>query len=201
MSQIFNVKSLAIETLGFVAFLAFLLFVLQVSPFIVGTIFLCFLIIVITAIGCSLHIREIEKLEEAEGFLRMKDRVSHHMAFLNEIILPAKSRLALLEQEVTGELSQEAARNISHSPAHRFIRALEERLEKLVALSLHADPEDLLEAHNLAETHLHVEDAPSDLFESTGHIPDLDSHLWRDTLEMMLRNLERDFREKQSMNA
>src|SRR5262245_4930328 len=80
--------------------LASLHFVFGVSPVVTLTIILSFLIVLVAAGGCALHLREIEKFEEAEALDKMREKSELHMQFINEILQPAKARLIACENEV-----------------------------------------------------------------------------------------------------
>ncbi len=177
-------------------FFAALHFVFGVSPLVTLTILLCFLIILAAAAGCALHIRQIEILEESEALDKMREKVELHIQFISEIAKPAKARLKECEAELVNHASRMTTGATNLVTTRRIIEALEERLELLTTLLQTTEAEPVIKAHEVAESKLKVK---VDVIHSTVDaevIPDLEGHLWRDTLDMLLVQVERQLRAK-----
>ena len=181
--------------------LASLHFVFGVSPVITLTIIISFLIVLVAAAGCALHLRELERVEEAEVLDKMSEKVNLHLQIINDVLNPAKNRLLACEAEMAAHatLFTSGAKNIVI--ARRIIEALEERLDTLMTLSQSKDPELLVKAHDLSDSKLMVTVDMIRATISADPIPGLESHLWRDTIDMLLIQIERQLRGKSEVAA
>ncbi|MFN8392237.1 MAG: hypothetical protein U0136_18235 [Bdellovibrionota bacterium] len=201
-----DAKALGVFSAGVIVFLCALTFLCGVSPLVTSTVLLAILIIVITAVGCSMHLRAIEHLEEAEGLEKMRERIQLHMALINEVLSAAEPRVSDCEAalDAGGESFEHAAENVAS--ARRIVSALARRLDELVGLSLAPGVEATLKAFAIVESRLAIPsgaaggEKPADetLRQS---IPDLEPHLWRDTLDMLLLSVEKQIRSKEEMAA
>jgi hypothetical protein len=183
------------------AVLASLTFIFGVSPLITLTILLSFLIVLLAALGCSLHLREIEKLEEAEALEKMRERVAAHMQLIHEILLSARERVVHCEgiaAEHPG-LIEGSLKNIT--TARRIVDGLEERLESMTELKSESSAEAIVKIFKASEAPLQVRHDMQSVTLDAERIPDLESHLWRDTLDMLLLQVEKQIAEKQGIAA
>lgn len=175
--------------------------VFGVSPIITVTILLSFLIVLLTAGGCALHLREISRLQEAEALETMNEKAEHHLRLVDEVIGSTRERLAQCERLILkrpgvldGELKNVAA-------ARRLMSALEERAARLAGLLADPTESNLLEAIEIVDSKLVVSTAATDAVIDADPLPELESHLWRDTIDMLLLQSEKQLREKADLAA
>ena len=180
-------------------FLSSLTLVLGVSPLITLTILLSFLIVLLAALGCSLHLREIERLEEAEAREKMREKVALQMALINEILVPTRARIQKCEQIIANHpgLMDGATKNMFTT--QRLIEALDERLTALTRLNLESNDEELLKTYKASEMPLHVRTDQMTTLINADPVPDLEPHLWRDTVDMLLFQIEKRLQERKEI--
>jgi len=176
-------------------------FVFGVSSLVTLTIVLSFLIVLLTAGGCALHLREIEKLEEVEALERMQERVDGHLTFINEILAPAKRRMKTCESQLSAIPGNASTTSKNLQAARDIIESLEARLDQLLTLLESGRPENILKANDISESKLKPMRAagPSDVGTSANQ--ELDSHLWRETLDLLFIQTERQAQEKAEASA
>ena len=195
------VRPIILGCTGVLITLPCLTFIFGVSPIVTLTILLCFVIVLLTAAGCSLHIREIERLEEAEAIEKMREKIDLHSQMIQEVISDARPRVETCERilvEQPGRLDGDV-KNIA--TARRLLSALEQRLEQIVRLSSESTEEQVLTAHELTDEKLRVPKDVQNSVVDADSIPDLESHLWRDTLEMLLLQAEKQLKQKTDIAA
>jgi len=165
-------------------------FVFGVSALITLTILLSFLIILITACGCALHLREIEKLGEAESLESIREKADLQAQMIHEIVGPSRERLSRIQAEISIRTTIDGGAMKNLSAAQRVVDALDKRLNIIVTLISSEDSDDLLRADELVDSHLDIPSSSLHATTDADKIPALEPTLWRDTVEMLLNQVE-----------
>lgn len=201
MNENFTIKVVLGVAAATLLILGTLHFAFGVSSTVTLTIVLSFLIVLITAGGCALHLRELDKLEEVEALERMQERVDTHLTFINEILAPAKRRLKSCETQLSNLPGNPLANSKNLIAAKQIIESLEARLDQLLTLLESGRPENILKANDISESNLKPRYEHSSLELASSANQELESHLWRETLDLLFIQTERLADEKVEASA
>lgn len=169
--------------------------VFGVAPLLIATLILCIVIIVVTAVGCSLHLREINLLEEAEERVHIQSLLAEQMQLIGELLENHRERLrgyeTILDQNAgSGAIPAELR------TAQCFVAALDDRFQHLLEASAVEDLEALRVGAELAEQPLALppESPTAELAgESAPQPPEpllIGPELWRAELESCFMRVE-----------
>jgi len=151
--------------------------------------------------GCTLHLQEISRLEEAETLEKMRARIDVHLRLLDEVLNSTRSRLETCEAALGAHPGLLDAQRSSIASARRLYDGLSERMDEAVYFILTPLPENIIAAHDLCESKFKFStDAAMSPLTPEPHA-DLESHHWRDTFEMLLLQTEKQLRDNQLFAA
>ncbi len=151
-----------------------------VSPLLTTTITLCLIIILLTGFGCSLHLKEIERLQVAEESFFLKQLAAEQMQMIAELVENFREPIVGFEA-VSGKLPQQARHDLSRARA--LLDALDQRFHNLLLHSSNDELQDLRLAGELAQSPIQL---PTPDTQENGESEALSPEVWQREIAKLL---------------